>query len=715
MTTVIPIDQISNKKNEKTKSESKREDFVRLWIERWIKKSLEKTKEEQTKVLAEFCIIFGTGKETSLNDILDFKNESKNLETEINRLKKRATILKNREESLKTLMKSDSELLTDLENNPKDSKAASAVSQKIALYLRHQPPLLMEAELIKKDFELLLKREGFSKKFISNILKNGALNLPVYDLIEDHQLEVYGYGSKSKVWLGHKGQLEVIPPGSIAAHLSVLVGIHKHTLDPLEAEIVRMAEAKGPIPPKTPIGQGIYSLKEHWVVVSGMKAIAIKKDSMEKKFLRAPIFEQRKLNMQEDSWANLENINPKNTTTSLKDVFEELEQILSSWVWENKDQVPYITAIVMLSIFQQAMHWRPIVYLSGAQGTGKTLFAELLNKLFSGLCDSIDKTTSFAIQQNFGHDSKIGFLDEFEHYASTNQQIAILNLLKTSCRGGKTISGRIFEQKPKIYRLHHLFFLASISFPKYVKKDQAIKDRMIIFDLKKEKDKSLILPSKKSLEKLGESIIEILIKHWEKIESKVSELTKSEELIQQEMKKSNCTNRDIDNFIWIHAILCLSGKRDSKKNTIVPKWATSKTTNNVEEMLYQILTHKVRAKSEDSGGVFLHDFVYGAVETKDGNKTGQYSSRIKAKEILRENYCTITKDHNKDFLAIQKKHVGFLLGKDEAYSQMDIETILKRDERIKLKKVHYDKDMKISSLLIPLTLINELLGVNDRG
>jgi broad-specificity NMP kinase len=611
-------------------------------------------------------------------------------------------------------MKSDSELLNALENNPKDSKAANAVSQKIALYLRHQPPLLMEAELIKKDFELMLKHEGFSKKFISNLIKEGALNLPVYDLIEDHQLEVYGYGSKSKVWLGHKGQLEVIPPGSIAAHLSVLVGRHKDDLDPLEAEIVAMAEAKGPIPPKTPIGQGIYSLENYWVVVSGMKAIAIEKDSLKKKFLRAPIFEQRKLNMQEDSWVNLEKINPKDTTTSLKGVFEELEKILDSWVWENKEQLPYITAIVMLSIFQQAMHWRPIIYLSGAQGTGKTLFAEFLNKLFSGLCDSIDKTTSFAIQQNFGHDSKIGFLDEFEHYASTTQQIAILNLLKTSCRGGKTISGRIFEEKPKTYRLHHMFFLASISFPKYVKKDQAIKDRMIIFDLKKKKDKSLILPNKKSMEKLGESIIETLIKHWAEIESTVNELTKTQEILQKEMKKSNCTNRDIDNFIWIHSILCLAEKSESLKNGIVPEWATSKTTNNVEEMLYQILTHKVKAKTEDGGGVFLHDFVYDAVESKGVNKAGQYASKAKAKEVLRENYCTISKENGKEFLAIQKKHAGFLLGKDEAYSQMDIETILRRDERIKLKKVHYDKDMKIHSLLIPLTLINQLLGVTNQ-
>jgi hypothetical protein len=90
MTTVVPIDQKSNKKNEKAKSERKREDFVSQWIERWIRKSLEKTTEEQKKVLAEFCITFGTGKETSLNDILNFKNESKNLATEINRLKKKS-------------------------------------------------------------------------------------------------------------------------------------------------------------------------------------------------------------------------------------------------------------------------------------------------------------------------------------------------------------------------------------------------------------------------------------------------------------------------------------------------------------------------------------------------------------------------------------------------------------------------------------------------
>ena len=183
-----------------------------------------------------------------------------------------------------------------------------------------------------------------------------------------------------------------------------------------KAQVLARAEKKGPIADKEPIGQGIHLIDDHWIVVSGMKAVSIHKKTFERKDLIAPIFGNKKVRMSSKEWVDLEKINPAFAENSLKETFAELKELVSIWEWTDKDQIPYMTAAVMLLIFQQALDWRPLIYISGAQGTGKSMFSEFIYSLLSGFCEVVDKTTSHAVKQTFGHDSKPGFLDEFEHY-----------------------------------------------------------------------------------------------------------------------------------------------------------------------------------------------------------------------------------------------------------------------------------------------------------
>ncbi len=410
-------------------------------------------------------------------------------------VQKRAQKLKEKREVLDFFRKSDREIIELLIKSPQDTRIAVLVAQKILLYKVSKPPLILEAEFLEQDFVQVLNENGFKKKAIDQLFKEGVASFPI-DLSDE--FEVYGYAGKRIIWVGYKRQLEELPPGSIYSHVAVLVGDHSNSklVMIITGQILQRAEKKGPIADKEPIGQGIHLIDDYWIVVSGMKAIAIHKKSLERKELIAPIFGDKKVRMSSKEWVDLEKINPIFAENSLKEVFAELNELVSIWEWSDKSQISYMTAAVMLLIFQQALDWRPLIYISGAQGTGKSMFSEFIYSLLSGFCEVVDKTTSHAVKQTFGHDSKPGFLDEFEHYTTEKEQRDVLNLLKTACRGGHAISGKIFGGKPRRYHLRHMFFLASISFPKCMETDQAIKDRILTFPLIKRADKFISMPRK---------------------------------------------------------------------------------------------------------------------------------------------------------------------------------------------------------------------------
>jgi hypothetical protein len=589
------------------------------------------------------------------------------------------------------------------------------VAQKILLYKVCKPPLILEAEILEQDFVQVMREAGFNKKAINRILKGAERSFPI-NLSDD--FEVYGYSGKRVVWVGYKRQLEELPPGGIDAHVAVLMGIRKdeEELKVIVAQILARAEKKGPIADKEPIGQGIHLIDNYWIVVSGMKAIAIQKKTLERKDLIAPIFGNKKVRMSSKEWVDLERINPVFAENSLKETFEELQELVSIWEWTDKSQIPYMTAATMLLIFQQALDWRPLIYISGAQGTGKSMFSEFIYSLLSGFCEVVDKTTSHAVKQTFGHDSKPGFLDEFEHYTTEKEQRDVLNLLKTACRGGHAISGKIFGGNPRRYHLRHMFFLASISFPKCMETDQAIKDRILTFPLLKKKDKFISMPRKEKLQALGTRMIDALIKNWPAIEKHVQTM-RDPDFTETQMRMFGSSGRDIDNFVWMRALLAVA-TGEKKIDRIVPEWIKKEEENHIENIIYHILMKKVKSTGIGANNEsFLYDFIYRALtEFDDPEEENEptYVSISTAKEILRKNYCTVVqKKDGKRFFALQVKHASSLLEKQSEFAGMDIKTILKRDEHIKVEKIRYDK-YTFWSLLIPLKYVDKVLGKQPR-
>ena len=405
--------------------------------------------------------------------------------------------------------------------------------------------------------------------------------------------------------MGFKGLIEILPAGSLTSQIHVIFGINDPDIAKIYRDNIRAkAGAMGRLPLKKPLGQGIHLLDKYWVIVSGMKAISIKRSTLETRDLLSPIFQNRVLNMAEESWVNLEEIQPL-TAPDLKEVYGELKKLITMWEWSDEKVIPYMTAAVMLTLFQEALDWRPLIYLSGAQGTGKTIFANFMTQLFSGFCEVVDKTTAHAVKQTFGNNSRPGFLDEFEHHNQEKHIKDTLNLFKTSCRGGHVSYGTISNAAKKCY-LNHMFFLASISFPKCLDADAALRERIITFNLRKKQGKFILLPPKEELQALGNRLVSTMLANWGAIETIVANVRVPKSL-ETQMKKFGVSAREIDNFVWMYAVIKLGEEKNIPR--VVPKWAKLSEINDADTILEHIL--KMRVKSGvASEASFLSDYVY---------------------------------------------------------------------------------------------------------
>ena len=724
MSKIIPMD-LEKEQKQQEKSHV-REETISKWLSSYIGETLSIHEDVTHQILTEFTITFLSAdkKDLDLDYILSFRigdnAETRNLkdsEALIKKLKylqQRARDAKLVQESLEFMLHTDEEILDILRKSRQNKIIAQLVAEKISLYRKAPVPFILEAESLEKELRQVLREWCCTKKECKEIFKQGlSLYIYAFELNRnDISYDVYGYDEKRNIWIGVRGQLEIVPSSyGISSALSLIFGIFPTPFSNFESlllhalirDIETKASEKGRIIFKRTLGQGIYSLKDHWIIVSGKKAISIHKENLEQQALKSPLFEDHFINMCDEEWIDLTNLSfdHSDKENSLKDTFLQLQKIVAMWEWENPEVVPYLTSALMLALFQHAMHWRPILYLSGARGTGKTLFSFFISDLFSGFCEVVNKTTAHAIKQTFGDNTRIGFLDELEHHSSEKHITDVLNLLKTSCRGGYSSFGTTSKHARKCY-LNHMFFLASISFPKCMESDLAIKERIIPFKLKKKDHKNIYLPSAKELKDLGIEIIETMIQNWPSIEEKV-EMIRHPDFMKAQMKNFNVSAREIENFTWISAILSLVNDIPLKELRVVPEWIDKHESSDIDAILYHILMKKVK----DS---LISDHVYLIKEhLLKGKKASLPLEDVKnAKEELRKNYMAVFKDKkDKLFLAIQSKQAGFLLKGLPMFAGMDIKTILGRNEAIKTDKARFG-EIVAHSILIPMQMIDKI-------
>jgi len=142
-----------------------------------------------------------------------------------------------------------------------------------------------------------------------------------------------------------------------------------------------------------------------------------------------------------------------------------LLQGLQSWNWERPQLDPRLAlGWGMTAMVGGALEQRPVAYVTGTEGAGKSTFQKLLRFLMNGALLATSNTTQAGIYQKVKQDSVAVLVDEMEAKEDTRTTDKILELARVAYsgdkmqRGGKDGIGQEFS-------VNSSFLMSSIAMP----------------------------------------------------------------------------------------------------------------------------------------------------------------------------------------------------------------------------------------------------------
>lgn len=189
-----------------------------------------------------------------------------------------------------------------------------------------------------------------------------------------------------------------------------------------------------------------------------------------------------------------------------------LRPLLETWNWaRGRVDAHLLLGWIGAAFLGAALAQRPVIYIVGDKGVGKSSIQDLLKKLFGAwLLQTVD-TTAAGIYQQLGNDCLPVAIDEFEGKADSRKAKAVLELARAAYSGGKLDRGGDRHQGVQ-FQLRSAFLFSSINTPPLEPQDLS---RLGLLRLNKLKATArLELPAAGTLEMIGRAILRRLIDQW---------------------------------------------------------------------------------------------------------------------------------------------------------------------------------------------------------
>lgn len=142
-----------------------------------------------------------------------------------------------------------------------------------------------------------------------------------------------------------------------------------------------------------------------------------------------------------------------------------LQEGLKSWNWERPELDPRLAqGWIMTALIGGALEVRPVGYIVGTEGAGKSTFQKMARLLMNGALLATSNTTQAGIYQKVKQDSVAVLVDEMEAKEDTRTTDKILELARVAYsgdkmqRGGKDGVGQEFS-------VNSSFLMSSIAMP----------------------------------------------------------------------------------------------------------------------------------------------------------------------------------------------------------------------------------------------------------
>lgn len=216
-----------------------------------------------------------------------------------------------------------------------------------------------------------------------------------------------------------------------------------------------------------------------------------------------------------------------------------LRTTLRTWHWSRPDIDPQLLiGWIGAGFLSSALPWRPMVYLTGDKGTGKSTLQELIKGLFGEWLISTTNTTAAGIYQHVGQDGLPVAIDEFEAGEDNEHAKRVLVLARQASSGGGGLRGGD-RGKGTEFTIRSSFIFSSINAPPLHPQDLS---RMGLLQLKRlpsDAEKPNLSPQ--TLNVLGRCILRRMLDGWKRYE-------RTYDAFRGELAKSGMDSRGQDTF-----------------------------------------------------------------------------------------------------------------------------------------------------------------------
>lgn len=159
---------------------------------------------------------------------------------------------------------------------------------------------------------------------------------------------------------------------------------------------------------------------------------------------------------------------------------ERLLDLVRSWNWKRGD----VDARLMLgwigaALIGGALDWRPVAWLTGGRGTGKSTFHALLKHVFDGALIQASDTSAAGIWQRLEKSTLPVACDELEAEESNERQLAVVKLARQAASGGLVLRGGA-DHRATTFTARSCFLFSSILIPPLLGQDRS---RLVILEL----------------------------------------------------------------------------------------------------------------------------------------------------------------------------------------------------------------------------------------
>ena len=159
---------------------------------------------------------------------------------------------------------------------------------------------------------------------------------------------------------------------------------------------------------------------------------------------------------------------------------QDLLELLETWHWKRASIDPVLLlGWIGAAIIGGALDWRPMVWITGSKGTGKSTLHELLDSVMGGTLLKLADASEAHIRQTLRHQTLPVLLDESEPEEDNRKLYALVKLARIAASGGTMGRGGSDHQAVE-FTMRSAFCFGSILIPPLLGQDRS---RIAVLDM----------------------------------------------------------------------------------------------------------------------------------------------------------------------------------------------------------------------------------------